>query len=78
MMRRSHHCVVLWGDAGMPRLRCVIEQLTTKYVMWDRDGKPVRAIATLRLKETQIDREEIAREQREVETASRQTRRRAG
>ncbi len=63
-MRRPHDCIVLWGAAGMPRLRCVIEQLTTKYVMWDRAGKPVRAIATVKLKETRLDREELAREAR--------------
>lgn len=56
-MRRPHRCVVLWGHTGMPRLRCVIEQLTTKYVMWDRAGKPLRAICTVKLKEVRTDRD---------------------
>ncbi len=60
-MRRPHRCVVLWGHAGMPRLRCVIEQLTTKYVMWDRAGRPLRAICTVKLKEVKTDRDELRR-----------------
>lgn len=56
-MRRPHRCVVLWGHRGMPRLRCVIEQLTTKYVMWDREGSPVRAICTVKLKEVHVGRD---------------------
>jgi hypothetical protein len=30
---------------------CVIESLTTKYTMWDANGKPLRATCTVKLKE---------------------------
>lgn len=60
-LRRPHRCVVLWGDRGMPRLRCVIESLATKYVMWDREGTPVRAVCTVKLKEVKTDADELRR-----------------
>src|SRR5687768_4789448 len=28
--RRPHHCVVSWGDRGLPKFQCVIESLSTK------------------------------------------------
>jgi hypothetical protein len=52
--RRPHHCVVAWGATGddkMRPFRCVIESLSTKYMMWDRAGTPVRATCTVKLKE---------------------------
>jgi hypothetical protein len=48
---RPHHCVVVWGDQGIPRLTCVIESLVIKYTMFDREGTPLRATATVEFKE---------------------------
>lgn len=50
-MRRPHHCVVSWGDRGLPKFKCVIESLSTKYTMFSSDGKPLRATCTVKLKE---------------------------
>ena len=52
--RRPHHCVVSWGDRGIPSFKCVIEQLTTKYTMFLTDGTPVRATCTVKLKEADV------------------------
>jgi len=49
--RRPHHCVVSWGDRGLPRFNCVIESLTTKYSMFSPEGEPLRATCTVKLKE---------------------------
>jgi hypothetical protein len=49
--RRPPLCVVAWGKQGMPTVRCVIEQLDLKYTMLGRDGTPLRAVATVRLRE---------------------------
>ncbi|MGN6105864.1 MAG: CIS tube protein [Kofleriaceae bacterium] len=49
--RRPHHCVVSWGDRGMPKFKCVIEQIQTKYSMFSSDGVPLRATCTVTLKE---------------------------
>ena len=49
--RRPHHCVVSWGDRGMPKFQCVIEQISTKYSMFSTDGVPLRATCTVKLKE---------------------------
>jgi hypothetical protein len=68
-MRRPHRCVVVWGDRGMPRLRCVIESLVTKYVMWDREGTPVRAICTVKVKEVKTDAAEARAEGRQLNAA---------
>lgn len=46
--RRPHHCVVAWGGVSF---RCVIESLSTKYTMFDREGNPLRATCTVKLKE---------------------------
>jgi hypothetical protein len=48
--RRPHHCVVVWANV-LPRFKCVIESLTTKYTMFAQDGTPLRATCTLKLKE---------------------------
>jgi hypothetical protein len=50
-MRRPHHCVVSWGDRGLPKFKCVIESLSTKYSMFSSDGQPLRATCTVKLKE---------------------------
>ncbi|HVK87178.1 MAG TPA: hypothetical protein VM513_23820 [Kofleriaceae bacterium] len=49
--RRPHHCVVTWGERGLPSFKCVIENLSTKYSMFSSDGKPLRATCTVKLKE---------------------------
>jgi hypothetical protein len=49
--RRPPLCVVAWGDKGLPSFRCVIESLSTKYTMFGRDGTPLRATCTVKLKE---------------------------
>ena len=51
--KRPHHCVVAWGDqqTGMRPFRCIIESLQTKYTMWNRNGVPLRATCTVKLKE---------------------------
>lgn len=51
---RPHRCVVTWGVAGIPPLRCVIESVVVKYTMLDTHGKPLRAIATIELKEADV------------------------
>jgi Contractile injection system tube protein len=50
--RRPHHCVVVWANV-LPRFKCVIESLTTKYTMFALDGTPLRATCTLKLKEAE-------------------------
>ncbi len=49
--RRPHHCVVMWGDRGLPNFRCVISSLSIKYQMFSDTGVPLRATATLKLME---------------------------
>jgi hypothetical protein len=49
--RRPHQCVVAWGGRGLPSFKCVIESLSTKYMMFSSDGKPLRATCTVKLKE---------------------------
>jgi hypothetical protein len=54
-MRRPHLCVLTWGtENGMPSFRCVIESLSTKYNVFDKDGTPLRATCTVKLKEADI------------------------
>lgn len=48
--RRPHLCVVTWG-ATVPRFKCVIESLSTKYTMFSEQGVPLRATCTVKLKE---------------------------
>jgi hypothetical protein len=50
--RRPHLCVVKWGTN--PAFRCVIESLSVKYTMFAWDGTPVRAVATVKLKEADV------------------------
>ena len=52
--RRPHYCVVVWGQGGIPAFRCVVEQLVVKYTMFDTDGRPLRAVCTVTLKEASI------------------------
>jgi hypothetical protein len=56
-LHRPHYCMAIWGDhghAGLPRLRCVIENVTVKYTMFSRAGIPLRATCTVKLKETDV------------------------
>lgn len=48
--RRPHLCVVTWG-ATVPKFKCVIESLSTKYTMFSDKGDPLRATCTVKLKE---------------------------
>jgi len=50
-LRRPHQCVVSWGAKGLPSFQCVIESLSTKYMMFAGDGTPLRAKCTVKLKE---------------------------
>lgn len=52
--RRPHHCVISWGQRGLPKFECVIESLSTKYSMFSSDGEPLRATCTVKLKEAKI------------------------
>lgn len=56
--RRPHHCVVTWGAGsgmqGLRPFRCVIESISSKLTMFDRDGTPVRAVATVKLREANV------------------------
>jgi hypothetical protein len=48
--RRPHLCVVTWGTA-VPKFKCVIESLSTKYTVFSDKGVPLRATCTVKLKE---------------------------
>lgn len=50
-LRRPHHCVVKWGDRGLPSFKCVIQSLSVKYQAFSEDGLPLRATATVKLAE---------------------------
>ncbi|HEX2692066.1 MAG TPA: hypothetical protein VHN14_35900 [Kofleriaceae bacterium] len=50
--RRPHRCVVTWGSNKS--FRCVIESLSVKYTMFSPDGDPLRATATVKLKEADV------------------------
>lgn len=52
-MRRPHHCIVSWGERGLPKFKCVIESLSTKYTMFSTEGTPLRATCTVKLKEAE-------------------------
>lgn len=60
--RRPHQCVVVWGGSNeseyIPAMRCVIESISTKYTMFDRDGRPVRAVANLKLREAVVKKQQ--------------------
>ena len=51
--RRPHHCIVSWGERGLPKFKCVIEKLSTKYTMFSSEGTPLRATCTVQLKEAE-------------------------
>jgi hypothetical protein len=49
--KRPHQVQVVWGDNGLPEFKGVIESVSTKYTMFSKDGIPVRATCTVKLKE---------------------------
>lgn len=51
---RPHQCVIVWGTSGIKPLVCVIESISVKYQMFDRDGRPLRATATVKVKEASV------------------------
>lgn len=55
-MKRPHRCLLVWGGKGgvLPNFKCVIESLGVKYTMFSSDGRPVRATATVKLKEADV------------------------
>jgi hypothetical protein len=55
-LRRPHQCVIVWGDRvdGFVPVRCVIDSLTVRYTMFSADGVPLRAVATIRVKEANV------------------------
>lgn len=52
--RRPHQCVVVWGSDGIKPMRCVIESLAVKYSVFDANGRPLRAVATVKLREATV------------------------
>jgi hypothetical protein len=52
-LRRPHRCVVKYGPT-IPSFRCVIESLSTKYLMFGDGGEPLRATVTVKLKEADV------------------------
>src|SRR5882762_1496867 len=59
-MRRPHFVAVVWGDRPdtIPVFRGVIESISTKYTMFLRDGRPVRATCAVKIKEARkVDRD---------------------
>jgi hypothetical protein len=66
--RRPHYCLVVWGAGGIRPFRCVIESLDIKYTMFDTNGIPLRATATVKVKETamQLEEHKLEKKDREV------------
>lgn len=55
-LRRPHLCIVVWGGERdtMPPFKCVIESLKTKYTLFGRNGRPLRAVCSVTFKETHM------------------------
>lgn len=51
--RRPHHCVVVWGNT-FDSFQCVISSLTTKYMLFDDRGNPLRASCDVKLTEADL------------------------
>jgi hypothetical protein len=65
--RRPHYCVVAWGDGGLPPLRCVIENVSVRYTMFDRVGTPLRAMCNVKVREAHLkDRDFDAAERQQA------------
>jgi hypothetical protein len=50
--KRPHRCMVVWGSTVS--MSCVIDNLSIKYEMFSSDGTPLRARATVKLKEADV------------------------
>ena len=48
---RPHVCVVVWNEREIPKFKCVIESVNVKYTMFNRTGRPLRAVCNVKLKE---------------------------
>ena len=48
---RPHYCFLTWGEWLPDPIKCVIENISTKYTMFSSEGLPLRAIVSLRLRE---------------------------
>ena len=71
--RRPQLCVAIWGK-GRP-FRCVVTSVATKLTMFHQDGRPLRAICTVTLKE--CDAVAMLHNEDEVEFAEINTRARS-
>jgi hypothetical protein len=60
-LARPHLCVVAWGDKDLVNFRCVIESLAVKYTMFGTDGRMLRAVCNVKLKEARYRKELRAR-----------------
>lgn len=52
--KRPHQVKVLWGSSGtdfLPEFVGVIESVSTKYQMFSKEGKPMRATCNIKLKQ---------------------------
>jgi hypothetical protein len=50
--RRPPLCVAVWG-VGRP-FRCIVQTVATKLTMFAKDGRPLRAVCTVTLKEADV------------------------
>jgi Contractile injection system tube protein len=74
---RPHQCVIVWGSKGIKPLVCVIESIGVKYSMFDCDGNPLRALATVKVKEASVsafDRPSAFQDQRMGNASASRTR----
>jgi hypothetical protein len=55
-LARPHHCVVAWGDRDLVNFQCVIESLSVKYTVFGTDGRMLRAVCNVKLKESRYRR----------------------
>lgn len=53
---RPHQCVLVWGShtRGIRPIICVIESIAVKYTVFASDGRPLRAVATIKVKEASV------------------------
>jgi contractile injection system tube protein len=51
-LRRPQLCVAVWGQAK--QFRCVVQSVATKLTKFLADGRPVRAVCTVTLKEVDV------------------------
>jgi hypothetical protein len=70
--RRPHYCVVAWGDRGVKPIRCVIENVSVKYTMFDRMGTPLRAFVNLKVREAHLKGRDVEGADRQQATGRKQ------